>query len=1172
MNDNTRTGKRTKSRTKELEENDDDEDDSERRKYTMPNVFEINGNIHEIDTQHNSSHGQHSDQVDNCRYNTGRTEHEGNVGNANTIPKDFSKANREISTTNEQMTTKPLDERHNVNINIESVDTNRIVDNSKQIRSNRSHGQCPNECEYWGTRGNIARDVKNSYWHCSEVESYERKQNRTPCTGNNINRMESSRENGFCEARETYRENPYCEQNCIYLPFENVTKDRSCFRKNCACHQKYLTKHMNLGESCNCSSKKKTELLLSPSSLSRSNDNYEECSCHLSNCCDKQSDYNTIHSQYRRTNKPSRTCGHREKRKSNHFKDKVNQVLPNVMASVVTKHRLPENQRRSCNETCLNSCDNCNQYNGSIVPEPNPVNSDSNRNNSLVPNGSLVPENRVPCQTVNSVCNSSNNLQPMSPNAETPDSMHVDNLFNDVDKENVKPIDPDGDHLVKRKETLSDVKEKDNHVSCSDEKFLDIKIKLNPDRLKEEGSASHTTCITESVSEQNSVESHLQSALIQPEIRVTESTTANESEPKGEILEVNKLLDVPTSSKYLTSPLRNNRRKSNREQRPKSIPERKIRKQFYTPYEEALSSLLWQPYDCRNNALANMEVSDMSDSEDQTKRNVHRTRRKSGLRSTKHDRQDHRLVGSTSMHSYVLGNTFDNPPEYGMMENFQSFAYDDFFSACNPSLLCRNCKINLFVEDDDEFRGKYFCFNCKELKRFLYESNPEDDLGRDRTHFEKRSYGSLDGACGMTYPDSVSSGILSSNQMIPQIYLKHNVRPKHHSKQKHVNELGKKPKHNQDNDTCSSTLSSSYSSTSSLSSLECSPPGAFLSSGLDRGGSGTQPAQFSAETCRVNVDQSLYFYSDTSLSSQTKISKPGSTYNVDSKMLVNISNSNHNLSLSQSNLLSNSQNNLISVVTNNPSVSASDNNHISNSQNNNGNSENLVNIVSCYRPVPVVTVSSSENNHVPSDNPTYTNSFNQFASSSGPYPHHGGESGQVKSVNRCVSSVSVPAGSSGLPPPPPPPQNGLPKPLPTTSGSRTFISTEAQTDEIILSRDQRRRERRERRQQRRLAQQLSQWPSQTPDAFPQDRLPDILHSHVPPPYSTLPLGVAPCSSSLPPSLSSPPSLLHPSLPNLPPASHCGSPIHPAPSHSSGGVTSFAGIRFPFTIVPTGRRR
>lgn len=1171
MNDNTRTGKRTKSRTKELEENDDDEDDSERRKYTIPNVFEINGNIHEIDPQHNSSHGQHSDQVDNCRYNTGRTQYEGNVGNANTIPKDFSKANREISTTNEQMTTKPLDERHNVNINIESVDTNRIVDNSKHIRSDRSHGQCPNECEYWGTRGSIARDVKNSYWHCSEVESYERKQNtHTPCTGNNINRMESSRENGFCEARETYRENPYCEQNCIYLPFENVTKDRSCFRKNCACHQKYLTKHMNLGESCNCSSKKKTELLLSPSSLSRSNDNYEECSCRLSNCCDKQSDYNTIHSQYRRTNKQSRTCGHREKRKSNHFKDKVNQVLPNVMASVVTKHRLPENQKRSCNETCLNSCDNCNQYNGSIVPEPNPVNSDSNRNNSLVPNGSLVPENRVPCQTVNSVCNSSNNLQPMSPNAETPDSMHVDNLVNDVDKENVKPIDPDSDHLVKRKETLSDVKEKDNHVSCSDEKFLDIKIKLNPDRLKEEGSASHTTCITESVSEQSSVEFHLQTALIQPEIRVTESTTANESEPKGEILEVNKLLDVPTSSKYLTSPLRNNRRKSNREQRPKSIPERKIRKQFYTPYEEALSSLLWQPYDCRNNALANMEVSDMSDSEDQTKRNVHRTRRKSGLRSTKHDRQDHRLVGSTSMHSYVLGNTFDNPPEYGMMENFQSFAYDDFFSACNPSLLCRNCKINLFVEDDDEFRGKYFCFNCKELKRFLYESNPEDDLGRDRTHFEKRSYGSLDGACGMTYPDSVSSGILSSNQMIPQIYLKHNVRPKHHSKQKHVNELGKKPKHNQDNDTCSSTLSSSYSSTSSLSSLECSPPGAFLSSGLDRGGSGTQPAQFSAETCRVNVDQSLYFHSDTSLSSQTKISKPGSTYNVDSKMLVNISNSNHNLSLSQSNLLSNSHNNLISVVTNNPSVSASDN-HNSNSHNNNGNSENLVNIVSCYRPVPVVTVSSSENNHVPSDNPTYTNSSNQFASSSGPYPHHGGGSGQVKSVNRCVSSVSVPAGSSGLPPPPPP-QNGLPKPLPTTSGSRTFISTEAQTDEIILSRDQRRRERRERRQQRRLAQQLSQWPSQTPDAFPQDRLPDILHSHVPPPYSTLPLGVAPCSSSLPPSLSSPPSLLHPSLPNLPPASHCGSPIHPAPSHSSGGVTSFAGIRFPFTIVPTGRRR
>lgn len=282
-------------------------------------------------------------------------------------------------------------------------------------------------------------------------------------------------------------------------------------------------------------------------------------------------------------------------------------------------------------------------------------------------------------------------------------------------------------------------------------------------------------------------------------------------------------------------------------------------------------------------------------------------------------------------------------------------------------------------------------------------------------------------------------------------------------------------------------------------------------------------------------------------------------------MLVNISNSNHNLSLSQSNLLSNSSNNLnnsISVVTNNPS---------SNSCDNISCETNVVNIVSCYRAVPVKTSPSVPptreinqiTQHTLNDNTTNP-IFNSHLGISG------GGSSHAKSANRCVSNVSV--NTCGLPPPP----NGLAKTLPTTSGSgsRTFISTEAQTDEIILNRDQRRRERRERRQQRRLAQQLQQWPSVSipPEPYPQDRLPDILHSHVPPPYSTLPVGVVPCSTSLPPSLSSPPSLLHPSLPNIPPPSHCGSPLHQPPIHPSPGVTSFAGIRFPFTIVPTGRRR
>lgn len=133
-----------------------------------------------------------------------------------------------------------------------------------------------------------------------------------------------------------------------------------------------------------------------------------------------------------------------------------------------------------------------------------------------------------------------------------------------------------------------------------------------------------------------------------------------------------------------------------------------------------------------------------------------------------------------------------------------------------------------------------------------------------------------------------------------------------------------------------------------------------------------------------------------------------------------------------------------------------------------------------------------------------------------------------------------------------------------TSAPRTFTSTEAQTDDVIVDqirapgRDQRRRERRERRHQRRL--------HQTPDPLwhppisePMvDRLPDILNSHLPPPYTTLPVG----------------------LPPPPPQGHISLPAHPPPLPPPIAVTTVpgspppqaGGLRFPFAIVPPGRRR
>ena len=186
-----------------------------------------------------------------------------------------------------------------------------------------------------------------------------------------------------------------------------------------------------------------------------------------------------------------------------------------------------------------------------------------------------------------------------------------------------------------------------------------------------------------------------------------------------------------------------------------------------------------------------------------------------------------------------------------------------------------------------------------------------------------------------------------------------------------------------------------------------------------------------------------------------------------------------------------------------------------------------VSVVSCYRAVPVVV----------SAVPT------------------------ISCLN--VSHVSVEAGAS-------------------VARGRTFTSTEAQTDDIVVApstppnnnREQRRRERRERRHQRRAnnnPQHEPHWQTlvgeQPPVAGGGERLPDILNSHLPPPYSTLPLGLPPQGHVVHPHLHHPP----PPPPVPPPVPvpvpvTTAAPPSPSPHHHHGGM------RFPFQITPGGRRR
>lgn len=152
---------------------------------------------------------------------------------------------------------------------------------------------------------------------------------------------------------------------------------------------------------------------------------------------------------------------------------------------------------------------------------------------------------------------------------------------------------------------------------------------------------------------------------------------------------------------------------------------------------------------------------------------------------------------------------------------------------------------------------------------------------------------------------------------------------------------------------------------------------------------------------------------------------------------------------------------------------------------------------------------------------------------------------------------------------PPPPQevnvihsnppNELPKP-------RTFTSTEAQTDDIgvplnvplrsVANREQRRRERRERRHQRRLHQSVIEgtWQTSVDEITGEVRgLPDLLHSHLPPPYLTGAPMPPPLPVHVPSPLPVPPVLPHLVDPGL------GSPPHPP------------NVAFPFPFSGSSRR-
>lgn len=152
--------------------------------------------------------------------------------------------------------------------------------------------------------------------------------------------------------------------------------------------------------------------------------------------------------------------------------------------------------------------------------------------------------------------------------------------------------------------------------------------------------------------------------------------------------------------------------------------------------------------------------------------------------------------------------------------------------------------------------------------------------------------------------------------------------------------------------------------------------------------------------------------------------------------------------------------------------------------------------------------------------------------------------------------------------------------------TRTFTSTEAQTDDTTVgalvtptpvpqppvqtTREQRRRERRERRHQRRINSTSHQHPQ---PQWPQnDRLPDLLNSHLPPPYTTLPSSLpSPVTTIVPPIVPNPtpnPIPFHPGVvPGQVPLVPGQVPLVPGPPP----VPSPSGFRFPFPSAAGFRR-
>ncbi|CAH1963189.1 unnamed protein product [Acanthoscelides obtectus] len=165
---------------------------------------------------------------------------------------------------------------------------------------------------------------------------------------------------------------------------------------------------------------------------------------------------------------------------------------------------------------------------------------------------------------------------------------------------------------------------------------------------------------------------------------------------------------------------------------------------------------------------------------------------------------------------------------------------------------------------------------------------------------------------------------------------------------------------------------------------------------------------------------------------------------------------------------------------------------------------------------------------------------------------------------------------------------------PPARPGRTFTSTEAQTDDISVlppitvdTREHRRRERRERRHQRRIANGGVGTHRESSTQV-NDRLPDLLNSHLPPPYTPAPppqnvLGAMPPSMVPPPAMVPPPpghpagaAVLQTVVPNniVPPSGFVYPPPPPVvpgqvPSMVQGApsvavpVPSPTGFRFPF---------